>query len=280
MGDFNTPLHDSENFGGSQVDMDCRMDLMDFIDLHALHDVDLQGESFTWTNRRSGDDLIQVCLDRTFINNNSLVKNLCSLTTLPRVRSDHFPISFVVDAIAGKRNFPFRFENMWLSHPSLEYYIRQWWNISMDGSVMFKVAKKLRFVKDNVKRCNREVFGDLFASKTAIQCDLKEIHDKIQAKGYPSVSLEMENEILRKYHDIIAREEVFWKKISRAIWLYVGDINTRFFYMNSLKHKASNMISRIVVEGGVLNKDDEICGEATRFFASLLSGEVNLDVDA
>lgn len=81
----------------------------------------------------------------------------------------------------------------------------------------------------------------------------------------------MENEILRKYHDIIAREEVFWKQKSRDSWLSAGDRNTRFFHMSALKYKVANKISKIVVEDGVLNKDDEICGEATRFFASLLS---------
>lgn len=51
-------------------------------------------------------------------------------------------------AIDGKRNYPFRFEKMWLSHPLLEDGIMQWWNIHVVGFAMFRVAKKLRFVKD------------------------------------------------------------------------------------------------------------------------------------
>ncbi len=42
---------------------------MEFIDYHLLHDMHLQGVEFTWTNRRSGKDIIQVRLDRALISN-------------------------------------------------------------------------------------------------------------------------------------------------------------------------------------------------------------------
>ena len=41
MRDFNTPLKESEKMGGSQPNLESRMDLMDFIDKHRLHDMEL-----------------------------------------------------------------------------------------------------------------------------------------------------------------------------------------------------------------------------------------------
>lgn len=76
---------------------------------------------------------------------------------------------------------------------------------------MYKVVKKLKFVNDNVKRWNKESFGNIFVSKAAILLDLKDIQDEIQNNGYNNVSREAEHEILMKYHDIIAKEETFWK---------------------------------------------------------------------
>ena len=67
MGDFNTPLKENEKMGGSQTNLDNRLELMNFIDSHLLHDMDLHGVDHTWTNRRSGKDLIQVILDRALI---------------------------------------------------------------------------------------------------------------------------------------------------------------------------------------------------------------------
>ncbi|XP_059064750.1 uncharacterized protein LOC131856829 [Cryptomeria japonica] len=39
------------------------------------------------------------------------------------------------------------------------------------------------------------------------ECELKDIQDKIQVEGYSSKYFEKENDILRKYHDVIAKEE-------------------------------------------------------------------------
>ena len=69
IGNFNTPLKDSKKWGGSQTNLDNRLDLMKFIDLHLLHDLDLHGIEYTWMNRRVGKDLIQVRLDYALINN-------------------------------------------------------------------------------------------------------------------------------------------------------------------------------------------------------------------
>lgn len=68
---------------------------------------------------------------------------------------------------------------------------------------MFHVARKLWNVKDKVKRWNKEVYGDIFSSKSAIQFDLKDIQAKIQANGYDEVYITSENEIVSKYDDII-----------------------------------------------------------------------------
>lgn len=41
MGHFNMPLKESEKFGGIPSQLESRMDLMNFNDSQALHDVDL-----------------------------------------------------------------------------------------------------------------------------------------------------------------------------------------------------------------------------------------------
>ena len=43
MGDFNTPLKENKKMGGSQTNLDNKLELMVFIDSHLLHDMDLHG---------------------------------------------------------------------------------------------------------------------------------------------------------------------------------------------------------------------------------------------
>ena len=83
---------------------------MDFIDNHLLHDLDLHGVEYTWTNRRTRKDLIQVRLDRALISNDWFLRYKCSLTAQAQLSSDHYPIFLVANLLNYKRNFPFRFE--------------------------------------------------------------------------------------------------------------------------------------------------------------------------
>ena len=74
---------------------------MYFIDHHLLHDLDLHGIEYTWTNIRTGKDLIQVRLDRALISNDGLLNYKCTLSAQVRVGSDHY----LIFMFANKLNF-------------------------------------------------------------------------------------------------------------------------------------------------------------------------------
>ncbi len=212
IGDFNTPLKDSEKWGGNQTNLDNRLDLMHFIDSHMLHGIELHGIEYTWTNKRIGKDLIQVRLDRALISNEWILHYKCSLSAQVRVGSDHYPIFFSADQCFFKKNFPFRFEKMWTLHPNLESLIQEWWNINVEGTALFRVAAKLKNVKKSIKFWNKTTFGNIFENKNKIVEELKDIQDKIQADGYELVSREEESDKLVELHDIITKEEMFWRQ--------------------------------------------------------------------
>lgn len=68
---------------------------------------------------------------------------------------------------------------MWISHPALKEEIRKWWNIRIQGTAMFRIAKKLREVKYNFKKWKKESFGNIFRIKSELQMDLGEVQFKI-----------------------------------------------------------------------------------------------------
>lgn len=142
MRDFNNPLREEEKFGGSPSQLESRLALMDFINTQALNDVEIQRCNYTWTNRRTSNDLIQVHLDRTLIFDEWYRHYFCSLSTHIQVRLDHFPITFIVDPINRRRNFPFRFEKMWTHHPDINRNIQKWWSIQVEGTAMYRVCKE------------------------------------------------------------------------------------------------------------------------------------------
>lgn len=277
MGDFNTSLQDIDKYGGIHAQPDNRSNLMNFININALIDMDLNGASYTWSNQRDGEDLIQVRLDRSLVTNDWILSHRCSLSIINRIGSDHYPISFVADNFKNNQSFPFWFEKMWISHPNHEKSITNWWNIDVNGTTMYKVAKKLKNIKVNIKIWNKKVFGDIFDSKKKLKEELDQIQNSIQKDGYKKYSKAMEDDVLVKLHNIISREEIYWRQRSRVIWLEAGDRNTKFFHMTSLKHKAVNRISKLIVEEKTLLNKEEIRDEADRFFNQLLTSNKDID---
>lgn len=205
------PLDDANKLGGSQIVDDSRYDLMNLIIGNALLDLDIKGASFTWSNWNVGDALIQVKLECALITPNWLVSYSLLPLALTRLGSDHFPLSLSVDLLGRKKFFSFRFEKMWTYHPDLKNMVHDWWNIQVDGTTMYRVAKKLSNVKNNVRKWNQSSFGHIFLEKEEVNQELLVVQQSIQVSGYDQALVLKENTLLSRLHNIVAKEEEFWK---------------------------------------------------------------------
>ena len=84
------------------------------------------------------------------------------------------------------------------------------------------------------------------------------------------------NIILADLHNIVGKEEMFWRQSSRVVWLKEGDKNSRFFHLSTLKHRTTNRIYRIRRGEDTLKEDKDIAREVVHFFYSILSKEHSL----
>ena len=70
----------------------------------------------------------------------------------------------------------FKFENMWLKEEGFVERVRQWWNgYCFLGSPSFILARKLKALKDDLKKWNKEVFGNLAFRKKCLLFELLEL---------------------------------------------------------------------------------------------------------
>lgn len=88
--------------------------------------------------------------------------------------------------------------------------------------------------------------------------ELKDIQDRIQTEGYETFSREEESDKLIELHDIISKEETFWRQHSRKVFLKEGDCNTKFFHVTNLKHKMANRIYRLNTDEGPIDNEEII----------------------
>ena len=157
-GDFNVICFLSERLGAGRF-THSMYDFSDFISLHGLMDIPLEGGLFSWPNCTSASRI-----DR-FLFSPVLVEYFThfSQKRLPRVLSDHFPI--LLESGSHRRGqIPFRFENMWLKEKEFLDKVKSWWeNYHFQGTPSYILAKKLTALKSNLKKWIESDFGNIAA---------------------------------------------------------------------------------------------------------------------
>ena len=136
------------------------------IDELGLVDLPLQGGVFTWSeglNNQSWARLDRFLVSPSWLDHFSDVLQ----RRLPRPLSDHFPVLLEGGGLR-RGHSPFRFENMWLKVKGFIDLIRSWWReIEVKGTASFKLAAKMKGIKQKLKAWNREVFGNLECNKVS-----------------------------------------------------------------------------------------------------------------
>lgn len=160
---------------------------------------------------------------------------------------------------------------MWIQHPQFDDQLVEWWNINIEGMTLYCLVSKLRHVKEKVREWNKRHFGNIFESKYSIKDGLKIIQDRIQQEPYSMELVKDENEILVESHDILSKEETYWRKCSRSIWLKEGDRKKKNFHLSTLQQRAKNCITSLTKGRVQMTNDQEIFDELVFFFFTFLS---------
>ena len=84
---------------------------------------------------------------------------------------------------------------------------------------------------------------------------------------------------MAQYHDIITKEEIYWRQRSRLLWLSEGDKNTKIFHLSTLKNRAKTHISYLKKGDLKIAEDKDIMEEMVTFFSTLMTADPNIILD-
>ena len=129
----------------------------DFVSLHGLMDIHMEGGLYTWSNTSSASRL-----DR-FLFSPLLGEHFTQFSQkrMPRVLSDHFPI-LLEGGSCQRGRIPFYFENMRLKVDNFVDKVKKWWaSYLFQGTPSFILAKKLAALKLDLKKWNEAKFGNV-----------------------------------------------------------------------------------------------------------------------
>ncbi|OMO74062.1 hypothetical protein COLO4_26732 [Corchorus olitorius] len=146
---------------------------------------------------------------------------------------------------------PYKFEMMWTTHPQCKEVIKEAWNGEVQGSPPFKLTRKVKFVREKLKRWNKEVFGDLVVRKKRLENELARVQQNIQDADLRDEELALKKEL----ENVLEQEHILWMQKSRANWIIKGERNTKYFHTVTKKRIARNRIFSIKGNCGQVIED-------------------------
>eukprot|EP00253_Pinus_taeda_P033628 PITA_33628 len=197
---------------------------------------------------------------------------------LPFGGSDHWPIQLELEGFDSPKNKPFRFENIWLSHPDFINNIEKWWaeDLQIQGMNMFILYKRLQRIKFRLKESNKEVFGNIFVEKKAVEAKLEELNQALITMGFDKVKSQLVDKHHQEWENLCKQEEIFWRQKSRIQWLKERDRQLQTSHKNIEEVLAQHFRS-ITKEN---NPDREQCiREITNNIPKLVTREDNFNLN-
>ncbi len=176
IGDFNQVIVEEDKLIFKPSSIPGNLPLIQTLSNLSLLLVEAKGLSYTWMNKRKGNDFVMEKLDRAFANIDWFESySNCLVTNLPIIGSNHGPIILDTDPSTPFKRRPFRFEWMWTTHPDCPVSIKNAWLTNPTrGSHAYCLTKKLENIRDKLKAWNKTSFRliiqQILTKKEELRC--------------------------------------------------------------------------------------------------------------
>ena len=140
---------------------------------------------------------------------------------LPIGGSDHWPVQIHFTNLDKPQNRQFRFEAFWTEHPSFMQNIQRWWTQATirSDNIMYIFQQKLKTIKINLKRWNKNTFGDIFQAKKELEEKMANLQQSLIKEGPNYERIAQESNLQRQWEEWLKQEELLWRQKSRVQWL-------------------------------------------------------------
>ena len=137
------------------------------------------------------------------------------------------------------------------------------------GLPSFILAQKLRALKADLKKWNREEFDDLALRKKILLTDLMGLDAREESLGLSDEDHLRRIQLKGEIEHLASLEEISWRQKSRALYVKEGDNNTRFFHRLANTHRNANYIKKIEVDGVLYEDEAEVRSQLVLFYQGL-----------
>ncbi|XP_028547939.1 uncharacterized protein LOC110093766 [Dendrobium catenatum] len=259
-GDFNCILSKEDKRDGKRFYLSKgSKDLNNFMINNDFHDIGFVGPSYTWCNNKKGNSRIWERLDRCLLNSKAIHKvSFVKVHHLPRVASNHAPISINLVENQNQKSGFIRFEDTWKTYPATWNIVLKAWK-KMDYSLNAEILqRKLRRGIKALYYWNKNKCRDLQLLRDELKKEILLLQTEEANEGGLSVEkLKMLRNKVQELNVTLSRLSTSWNQRSKVRWQQEGDVNSNVFHQFASAKRNGNMIWQVKDENGSMVDDLE-----------------------
>ncbi|XP_074304373.1 uncharacterized protein LOC141639083 [Silene latifolia] len=261
-----------ERIGGAPVPRVEMNDMIGTVQDCELYDLKSYGSFYTWNNKHEHKGKIYSRLDRVLINEDWALEFSDSYATfLPEGLFDHCPCLISFEGTRVRSGAPFRYYNMWSRATDFEGIVHISWKEEVHGTIMFKLVTKLKRLKSELKKLNREQFSDIENLAKVIALSLTQVQIQLRADPLNEQLCYAERECAKEMEFLARARTDYLKQKSKIIWLKEGDENTSFFHTSIKRRRARNRVYQVKdMRGNLCTQHDDVKATFEEYYISLL----------
>lgn len=122
---------------------------------------------------------------------------------MPANISYHSSLIIRLLGVVNSRNVPFRFFNMWVSHPEYDGIMERVWQEERRGNVNIKLQCKLNELKRKLKRLNRREFSDISGKVDNCRQVMEQLQESLQSNLMNPVLLDEERAVMSYFINLL-----------------------------------------------------------------------------
>ena len=243
-GHLNIILDPKEKKGGVLGKDPFQDSVESLIQAHDLLDFKPKSSRFTWSNHKAGAANISAHLD-IFLAQSSFRegKYIVSSKILPKLTSDHHPISLIFEEAKELGLILFQFSPFWIARDGFWHIVSNSWSLYIEGSPSFIWEYKLKSTNIALKNWAKKLLNSPISSRQKHVQELYDIQLKMEDVEITKVQLSLEQSAQIKTFHSYRQEEEYLRLKSQSLWLLASDKNNSFFHHQCRERLTRNHIS-------------------------------------
>ncbi|XP_071738841.1 uncharacterized protein [Rutidosis leptorrhynchoides] len=193
-------------------------------------------------------------------------------------RSDHKPIIWA-KKLANWGPKPFRFNNSWLLKKGfVQFCDKLWKDYDVQGWAAFKVAKKMRLLKADIKIWSTSHQDTDEINLKLIDEEIKRLKNWYKVRDLFTFELSQLSNLKGCKKRLSVRIESKRRLHSRFHWLKVGDKNSHFFHIVSRIRHQSSYVAGLLIDNMWVDDLDYVKEHVVAFFEKLFTAPTSMAV--